>query len=156
MLARSFRSRGVAALATLAMAACASTASPLSQESVALSRVSSLTPTSRVFDAERIRRSGARTAWDAVRLLVPRHRLEAAHGASPRRFSAPGMELLETSIRLLVDGHPIMEVDALRAIPAEEIVAIHVLDASEAAMYFGARGGGGAIALQTRFSLRLR
>jgi hypothetical protein len=59
MLARSFRSRGVAALAS---AACASTALPLSQEYVARSRLPSLTPTSRVLDAERIRRSGAHTA----------------------------------------------------------------------------------------------
>lgn len=157
MLARSFRSRGVAAaLATLALAACASTASPLSQEHVALSRVPPLTPASRVIDAERIRRSGALTAWDAVRLLVPPHRLAAARGAFSRMFSAPGMERLETSVRLIIDGHQIVEMDALRAIPAEDIVAIHVLTASEAATYFGTGGGGGAIALQTRFSLRLR
>jgi hypothetical protein len=156
MPAHLYRPRGVAALATLAMAACASTASPRSQEYVALSRVSWLTPASRVFDAERIRRSGALTAWDAVRLLVPRHRLEAAYGASLRRFSAPGMERLEMPIRLIIDGHQIVEMDALRAIPADDIVAIHVLTASEAATYFGAGGGGGAIALQTRFSLRSR
>jgi TonB-dependent receptor-like protein len=156
MLARTFRSRSVAALAICAMAGCAYTASPLSQESVAPYRVRSLTPMSQVIDAERIRRSGAITAWDAVRLLVPRHRLEATRGPSLRMLGAPGMGAPEASIRFIMDGHQIMELDALRAIPAREIIAIHILNASDAAMYFPASGGGGVIALQTRMSLRSR
>jgi hypothetical protein len=119
MLARSFRSRGVAALATLAMAACASTASPRSQEYVAQLRLPYLTPTSRVLDAERIQRSGAHTAWDAIRLLVPGYRLQSARVSSLRMFGAPDVRRIESSIRLVIDGHQIGDRDALQAIPAQ-------------------------------------
>ena len=154
MLARSFRSRGAAALGTLAMAACASTASTPSRDYAAPSRFSALTPTSRVVDAERIRRSGAITAWDAVRMLVPRRYLDAARGASLRSLGVPGTDGL-ASIRLIVDGHR-MDMEALRSIPATQIVTIHVLTASEAAIYFGSGSGARAIVIQTFTSLRSR
>jgi hypothetical protein len=154
MLARSFHSRGVAALATLAMAACASTASPRSQEYVAQSRLPYLTPTSRVLDAERIQRSGAHTAWDAIRLLVPGYRLQSARVSSLRMFGAPDVRRIESSIRLVIDGHQIRDLDALQTIPAQEVVAIHLLNATEAATYFGPGSSGGAIVVQTRTSLR--
>jgi hypothetical protein len=157
MPARSFRSCGVAALVTLAMAACASTAVPRSNDDyAALSRVPSLTPTSRVFDAERIRRSGAQTAWDAVRLLVPRHRLQSSRGPSLRTFDARDVRYFESSIRLIIDGHQVRDTDALRAIPAREIVAIHVLSETEAVTYFGPGSGGGAIVVHTKTSFRQR
>ena len=150
MLARLFRSSGVAAIATLAIAACASTAVPRSNDDfVALSRVASLTPTSRVFDAERIQRSGALTAWDAVRLLVPRYRLQSSRATSLRMFGAQDAGHFESSMRLIIDGHQIRDFDALRAIPAREIVAIHLLSATEAATYYGPGSGGGAIVVQT-------
>jgi hypothetical protein len=154
MLARSFRSRGVAALATLAMAACASTASPRSQEYVARSRLPYLTPASRVLDAERIRRSGAHTAWDAIRLLAPRYRLQSARITSLRMSGAPDVRRIESSIGLVIDGHQIRDLDALHGIPAQEVVAIHLLSATEAATYFGPGSSGGAIVVQTRTSLR--
>ena len=156
MLAQSFPSRGVAVLATFAMAACASTAVPRSRDYVALSRVTSLTPTSRVLDAERIRRSGAQTAWDAVRLLVPAYRFQSARGSSLPLLSPLDARPSESSMRLLVDGHQLIDPDLLRAIPAGEIVAIHVLSATEAATYFGPATVSGAIVVQTHNSLVLR
>lgn len=156
MLASSFRSRGSAALATLAMAACASTAMPLSQESVALPRVPSLTPSSRVIDAERIRRSGAQTAWDAVRLLVPSHRFQSNRGSALSMLRLSDPRYFESSVRLIIDGHRMPEPDMLRAIAAHEILAIHVLSPTEAATYFGPASSGGAIVIETRTALRRR
>jgi hypothetical protein len=152
MLGRSVRSRGFA-LTTLAMAACASAASPLSHEHIALSGVPPLTPTSRVLDADHIRRSEAQTAWDAIRLLVPGYRFQSAHG-SPLRLVRPDMRSAEPPVRLVIDRHHIRDLDALRAIPAQDIVAIHLLSAMDAAMYFGPGSGGGAIVVQTRMSTR--
>ena len=150
MLARSFRSRGGAALTTLAMAACASTAVPLSNGGDAtLARMPSLTATSRVFDAERIRRSGAQTAWDAVRLLVPRFRLQDSRSSSLRMFGTPDAKHFESSIQLFVDGHPMRDLDVLQLIPAREIAAIYLLSGSEAATHFGPGNGAGAIVVQT-------
>jgi hypothetical protein len=154
MLARTFRPRGaVAALAALAMTACASTVSARSEANFASTRLS-LIPSSRVFDAERIRRSGALTAWDAVRLLAPRYRLEAARGSAMLR-RAPTMNGYE-SVRLILDGHPVMDFDPLRAIPAQDVVSIHLLNATEAATYFAGQGDRSAIVVQTKYSVRNR
>jgi hypothetical protein len=149
MPASSFRLRRGTALATLAVAACASTGTSPSQERVLLSRVPSLTPTSRVIDAKRIRRSGAVTAWDAIRLLVPRYRLQPSRSSSLRMYGMPDARHFDSSIHLVVDGHLISDLDALQVIPAREILAIHLLNASEAAIYLGPGTGGGAIVVQT-------
>jgi hypothetical protein len=154
MLARSFPSWGVAALATLAMAACASTAGPGSESYVTVSRVRSLTPTSRLYDAERIRRTGAQTAWDAVRMLVPSYRLQPARGSSLQTLGTRDARQFEPPIQLIIDGHQIRDLDALHAIPAGELIAIHLLSATEAGTYFGPGISVGAIVIQTKTSMR--
>jgi hypothetical protein len=153
MLARSFRSHGAAALVTLAMAACASTAGPGSEDYVTVSRVRSLTATSRVYDAERIRRTGAQTAWDAVRLLIPSYRLQPARGSSLQMLGVRDARQFESPIQLIIDGHQIRDLDALHAIPAGELIAIHLLSATEAGIYFGPATGVGAIVIQTKTSM---
>jgi hypothetical protein len=154
MLARTFRVCAVAALVTLATAACASTGSAPSETYLASSRMRSLTPTSRVYDAERIRRSGATTAWDAVRLLVPRYRLEAQQSLSSM-LRGP-RSTADEPVRLILDGHPIMDMEPLRVIPAQDVVSIHVLSATEAAVYLAGEGGRPAIVVETRYSLLTR
>jgi hypothetical protein len=154
MLASLFRSRGGTALATLAVAACASTGTPPSQESVTRPRVPSLTPTSRVIDADRIQRSGAQTAWDAVRLLVPSYRFQPNRGSALGMLAIPGARHVDSSVRLVIDGHRLADLDALRAIPAREILAIHVLSATEASIHLGPVSSSGAIVVQTRAALR--
>jgi hypothetical protein len=152
MLAHSFRSRRVAVLATLAMVACASSTPSVSQSGPAVSRVQPLTPTSRVIDAARIARSGSQTALDAVRAFVPSHRLmdagplTAVSGQSGSSSRGP--------LRVVVDGHPVADVESLRTIPAREVIAIHVLSAADATIRFGSSYTGGAIVLQTRASFR--
>ena len=155
MLARSFRSQAPAALATLVLAACASTTPRMSNEYVIVSRVPPLTPTSRVLDADRIQRSGATTAWDAIRLLVPSYHLQPGRTTSLRMFGPTEGSVAGTT-RLMIDGHQIWDLDALQAIPVEEVIAIHLLSATEAATYFGPGTGGGAIVVQTRTMLRVR
>lgn len=152
MLARSFRSRAFA-LSTLALAGCASTTPAMSNEYARVSRVQPLTPTSRVLDADRIHRSGATTAWDAIRLLLPSYRMQSARGAPPQPL---GMRDLEATTRLMIDGHLIRDLDALQAIPAAEVIAIHLLSATEAGIYFGPGSSSGAIIVQTRTGMRPR
>lgn len=153
MLSRSFRSRATSALVTLAMAACASSTPTLQHQSRPVSRVVPLTPTSRVLDAERISRSGAHTAWDAIRLLMPGYRFQASRIESLRMFSPQDLRSMDSGIRLVIDGHQLRTLDALQSIPAHEVVAIHLLNATEAATYFGPGSSGGAIVVQTRTSL---
>jgi hypothetical protein len=153
MPARSFRSCGVATLATLAMAACAPTAVPRSNDDyAALLRVPSLTPTSRVIDAARIARSGSQTALDAVRAFVPHRRLRDTGPVTA--LGARAESMARGTLRVIVDRHPITDVEELRMIPAREVIAIHVLSAPDAMTLFGPSYDGGAIVIQTRASLR--
>jgi hypothetical protein len=156
VLPRSFRSRIGAALATLAVAACASTAISPSQENPTFSRVPPLTPASRVIDAERIQRSGALTAWDAVGWLVPSYGFQTSRGSALSMLVTRDPRRVESSVRLYIDGHRMPELDVLRAIAAHEILAIHVLNPTEAATYFGPATSGGAIVIETRTAWRRR
>lgn len=151
MHARTCRSLGAAALFTLALTSCASTASAPRGE-IEPMRVSPFTPTSRVYDANRIRRSGAVTAWDAVRVLVPRHQLDALRGGSLLFGSSSGTGR-RSGVRLVLDGHPMLDFEPLRSISAQDVIAIHVLTASEAAQFSFGDGGQGAIVVQTRAAL---
>jgi hypothetical protein len=154
MHARTFRSLGATAVFTLAFTSCASTASEPRSASASL-RVSPFTPSSRVYDANRIRRTGAVTAWDAVRLLVPRYQLDALRGGSLPFGSSPTTGRI-SGIRLVLDGHPMLDLDPLRAIPAHDVIAIHVLSSFEASQYAFGDGAQGAILVQTRASLAPR
>lgn len=111
-----------------------------------------LTATSRVIDAERVRRSGAQSALDAIRAFVPGYR------SLETRSSAMGWlgttTALRGPLRVLVDGHPIGDMESLRMVPARDILAIHVLSAPDATMRFGPGFHGGAIVIQTVGSLR--
>ncbi len=155
MLARSFRSAGLITLVVFAMSACASTTPTPSRELPASARIPSLSPMSRVLDAERIHRSSAQTAWDAIRLLVPSYRFQSARGALLQNFGGSDLGSIHSPIRLVIDGHLTGDLDALRAIPARDVIAIHVLNATDAGMYVGP-GSAGAIVVQTRNALRQR
>jgi hypothetical protein len=114
----------------------------------------SLLATGRVLDSEGIRRSGAHTAWDAIRLLRPGFKLLRTESAAlmPRRAAQARVD--GGALLLVIDGHRIRDLDALRAIPAGDVVTIQLLTATEAAAYFGAGSREGAIIVRTRTSLR--
>ena len=71
-------------------------------------------------------------------------------------FSPTDAAHFDAGTRLMIDGHRIRDLDALQAIPAEEVIAIHLLSATQAGTYFGPGNGGGAIVVQTRTMLRHR
>lgn len=151
MFARPFRPCALAVAASLALAACGTTASLGSRQHVSSARVSPLTPTSRVYTAEQIRRTGALTAWDAVRSLVPAHRLSGYRDGPLRAF---GPRHAGSSIQLILDGHPMLDMEPLQSIPATEVLSLRILSASEAALYAAGGWESGAILVQTRGSLR--
>jgi hypothetical protein len=148
MPVRIYRSHTPAILATVSALACAPASSSSYRDA---SPVPSMTPSSRVIDAQRIARSGSNTALDAVRAFVPRHRMDAIAGGTA--VGSPSTGILR-STGIVLDGHPVAELDALRTIPAPHVVAIHILGASEAISRFGPAYGGGAIVVQTWASLR--
>jgi hypothetical protein len=152
MPARTHRALCVSALAVLGVTACAPATSSSARESLYTASVPPLTPTSRVISAERIQRSGSLSALDAIRALVPGYRsIEASQlGATWLGTSA----MSRGALRVLLDGHPIADLEALRMIAARDLLAIHILSAPDATIRFGPSFNGGAIVLQTRGALR--
>ncbi len=152
MLARIHRALCVSALATIGAAACAPATSSSVGEPLYPSAVPPLTPTSRVIDARRIQRSGSQSALDAIRALVPGYRGIQARQLGEGWIS--GSAQSHRSLRVIIDGHPVADLESLRMIPARDLLAIHVLSAPDASIRFGPSFNGGAIVLQTRASLR--
>lgn len=152
MLARPTRVLFAASLLVLGTTACASAGSTSRRAPSNTSPIMPLTPTSRVIDGERISRSGAQSALDAIRTLIPNHRLSPSASATMPWLNTRAMS--RETPRVLVDGHMVGDVESLRMIPAHEVVAIHVLSPSDAMIRFGPLYDGGAIVIQTRASLR--
>ena len=152
MLALPSRALCVGTLAAVGIIGCA----PATSSSLSESRFSSaalpLTATSRVINAERIQRSGSNTALDAIRALVPGFRgIETSPVDSPWR----GLASMSRGVsRILVDGHPVADVESLRLVQAADILAIHVLSAADAMIHFGPSFSNGAIVVQTQALLR--
>lgn len=152
MLALASRAVCVGTLSVVSILACAPATSSSVHESRYVRAVSPLTATSRVIDGERIERSGSNTALDAIRALVPGYRAIDTRPLGAGWFgTATGAR---PALRVLVDGHPIGDIETLRMIRARDLVAIHVLSAADATIRYGADYGGGAIVLQTRSWLR--
>jgi outer membrane receptor for Fe3+-dicitrate len=152
MLARFPRVLGLATLATLGVIACAPATSGAISETRHAAPAFPLTATSRLIDAERIQRSGSQSALDAIRALVPGYR---SIDTSPVGTSwGGGVGTSRGQLRVILDGHPISDAESLRMIPARDVLAIHVLNASDAIIRFGPSFTGGVIVIQTLATLR--
>lgn len=139
-------------LVAVILTACASAGSGSGRTPSPTARIAPLSPTSRVIDGDRIARSGVQTALDAVRTLVPSARMSPVAPATMPWLNSRALD--RGTPRVLVDGHFIGDVEALRMIPAHEVLAIHVLSAADATIRFGPQYDGGAIVVQTRAALR--
>ena len=154
MFARSFRTSALAAAASLILAGCAS-APTSGSPAYATSSRPALSASTRTFTAEAIRRSGAVTAWDAIRTLVPPHRLYPSADAAVRSLTT-GRNGTNDGVRFVLDGLPLLDSEPLRSIPASDLLSLRVLSASEAALLVAGGSASGAILVETRYSLRRR
>ena len=152
MLALASRALCVGTLATVGIIGCAPATSSPTRESLSVVPVTPLTPTSRVIDAARITRSGSQTALDALRAFVPSFRR-----TEERQMDLPWLTASPASreaARVVVDGHPMPDVESLRTIPARDILAIHILNAPDAMMKYGPSFTTGVVVVQTMASFR--
>src|SRR6266480_1621296 len=104
----------------------------------------------RVITAEAIAKSGAKTAWDALRLTVPNVQLREVRG-QPARIQRRGRASLyqEDQVRVILD-HLLQDLKIVdRQVVASDILTIEVLTGLDATTRYGAGSTTGVIVIST-------
>jgi len=103
-----------------------------------------------VIAAEAIAKSGARTAWDAVRFTVPNVQLREVRG-EPARIQRRGRASLyqDDQVRVILDHVPIDDLQVLKQVAAADILTIEILTGLEATTQYGATSTSGVIVITT-------
>jgi len=81
----------------------------------------------RLITADAIAKSGAKTAWDAVRLTVPNVQLREVRG-EPARIQRRGRASLyqDDQVRVILDHVPIEDLQVLKQVAAVDILTIEI------------------------------
>src|SRR5436190_20295761 len=129
------------------MLVCMATAGGGAQTGVAQANAPSA---GRVITAEAIARSGAKTAWDALRLTVPNVQLREVRG-QPARIQRRGRASLyqEDQVRVILDHVPVEELQVLKQVAASDILTIEILTGLDATTHYGAMSTSGVIVITT-------
>jgi hypothetical protein len=104
----------------------------------------------RVITADAIAKSGAKTAWDALRLTVPNVQLREVRG-QPARIQRRGRASIyqDDQVRVIVDHVPIDDLQVLKQVAATDILTIEILTGLDATTHYGATSTSGAIVITT-------
>ena len=104
----------------------------------------------RVITADAIAKSGARTAWDAVRFTVPNVQLQEVRG-EPARIQRRGRASLyqDDQVRVILDHVPIDDLQVLKQVAAADILTIEILTGLDATTQYGATSTSGVIVITT-------
>jgi hypothetical protein len=104
-----------------------------------------------VMTASDIRKTGAKTALEAVRLVAPRvfgtNNGERNSTSGPRGRST---FLLTDDPMVFLDGVQVADVSELADMPASDIASIRVMNGIDSSIRFGTGGGNGAILIRTK------
>src|SRR6266699_4159324 len=92
----------------------------------------------RLITADAIAKSGAKTAWDAVRFTVPNVQLREVRG-EPARIQRRGRASLyqDDQVRVILDHVPITDLRVLRQVAATDILTIEILTGLDATTLYG-------------------
>jgi hypothetical protein len=101
--------------------------------------------------AEEIQRTGATTAWEAVRNLAKHMHFREDRFGQPVRATRRGKEtvLLREDPLVVVDG-VVSEFRVLRQFPARDISGMRILTGSQGTARYGMQAANGAIVIETR------
>jgi outer membrane receptor for ferrienterochelin and colicin len=100
---------------------------------------------------EQIAASGAKTAWDALRLAVPSIQLRETRGRAARIQRRGRTSIyLDDQVRVIVDNVRVADLQMLQQIAAAEIFKIQVLNAMDATTYYGGASASGVVIITTR------
>jgi outer membrane cobalamin receptor len=103
-----------------------------------------------VITRERIAASGAKTAWDALRLTVPNLQLRESRGKAVRIQRRGRASLyLDDQVRVILDHVRLEDVQVLQQIAAADILTIQVLNGMDATTYYGGTSTSGVIIITT-------
>ena len=105
----------------------------------------------RVVTAEQIAASGAKNAWEAVRLTVPNVQLRETSRGEPARIQRRGRAsiYLDDQVRVILDHVRIYDLQLLREVAATEILTIELFTGLDATTYYGASSTSGLIVITT-------
>ncbi len=105
----------------------------------------------RVITAEAIAKSGAKTAWDALRLTVPNVQLREVHG-QPARIQRRGRASIyqDDQVRVILDHLTVDDLQVLKQVAAADIQTIEILTGLDATTQYGAVSTSGAIVITTK------
>jgi outer membrane cobalamin receptor len=111
-------------------------------------------PARRVVTAEQIAKSGAKSAWDAVRFTVRTIAVKETRDGRPARIERRGNSslYLDDRVQVFVDGLRIIEFQVLDDMPASDISRIEVLSGLDATTHYGTNAADGVILLYTRLT----
>src|SRR5437016_9064345 len=104
-----------------------------------------------VVTAEEIANSGAKTAWDALRMTVPNIQLRESRG-KPARIQRRGRAsiYLDDQVRVIVDHMRLHDLQLLQSIAATDILTIQVFNGIDATTYYGGTSTSGVIVITTK------
>jgi outer membrane cobalamin receptor len=108
-------------------------------------------PVGDIITAEQIRRTGASTAWEALKFTVRSHQFVENRGQPVRIFSSRGVGslVLREEPLLFVDRARLVDIQLLRQMPANHILTIQVLNGTDGTTYFGTSAVAGVILIET-------
>ena len=106
----------------------------------------------RFIGAQEIRRSGAKTVWDALRIVAPQIRFEENYAGQPSRMMArgPSTVALKDGPLVYVDGVRLADFRTLAAMPAGDVASIQIMNGIDGTTRYGTGASSGAIAIRTK------
>ena len=105
-----------------------------------------------LITAERIRQSGARTAWEALDYTVTSHHFGSDARGRPTGITADrgiGSLLLREQPLVFLDQTRLADIQVLHQFPAHEIYSIRVLNGTDGTTYYGTSAVAGVILIRT-------
>ena|SRR5437660_1151600 len=105
-----------------------------------------------VITEAQIERSGARTAWEALKRLAPQFTFRENRNGQPSTLERRGRTsiLLNDAPLVFMDGAELPDFRSLNQIPASTLFSIEILNGIEGTSYYGSNAVSGVILLRTK------
>jgi outer membrane cobalamin receptor len=105
-----------------------------------------------LITAEQIERSGAHTAWEALKQNAPMLTLRDDRNGRPASMGRRGRSsfLLDEAPMIMLDGVRVPDFHALDSIEAQSILTIIIYDGVEGTTYYGTDAVSGVVVIKTK------